>query len=51
MFAYIVILILWLPVLFFTSTLESLFSTDELTEMGIRLEDPEPAESPLRAVS
>jgi hypothetical protein len=37
MFAYTLILILVLPVAFLSSTVESLFSTDELNEMGIRL--------------
>jgi len=39
MFAYILILILLLPVAFLSSTLENLFSPDELTEMGIRLKN------------
>lgn len=51
MFAYIVILTLWLPVMFLSSTVEGLFSPDELTEMGIRLADTQPADSPLEAVS
>lgn len=37
MFAYALILVLVLPVTFFSSTVESLFSPDELTEMGIRI--------------
>jgi hypothetical protein len=38
MLVYAVILILVVPVAFLTSTLDSLFSPDELTDMGIRLE-------------
>jgi hypothetical protein len=37
MFAYTFILILVLPVTFLSSAVESLFSADELKEMGIRL--------------
>jgi hypothetical protein len=37
MFAYALILIVVLPVAFLSSTVESLFSPDELTEMGIHL--------------
>lgn len=37
MFAYALILILLLPITLVSSTLESLFSANELTEMGIRL--------------
>jgi hypothetical protein len=37
MFAYALILILVLPVAFLSATVESLFSTEELTEMGIRI--------------
>jgi hypothetical protein len=37
MFAYALILILVLPFAFLSSTVESLFSSDELTDMGIRL--------------
>lgn len=37
MFAYVLILILVLPVAFLSSALESFFSPDELTEMGIHL--------------
>ena len=37
MFAYALILILVLPIAFLSSTIESLFSPDELTEMGIRI--------------
>ncbi|HSL43486.1 MAG TPA: hypothetical protein VK897_08640 [Anaerolineales bacterium] len=51
MFAYAVLFILLLPVMFLSSTVESLFSTDELTEMGIRLENPQAAETPLEAIS
>jgi hypothetical protein len=46
MFAYAVILILVVPVAFLSSTIESLFSPDELTEMGIRLGGQQ-AEEPL----
>jgi len=44
MLAYILVLILILPVAFLSSTLENLFSPDELTEMGIRLENPRASE-------
>jgi len=44
MLAYILILILLLPVAFLSATLENLFSPDELTEMGIRLENPRASE-------
>ena len=37
MFAYALILIVVLPVAFLSSTVESLFSPEELTDMGIRL--------------
>ena len=37
MIAYALILIVLLPVAFLSLTVESLFSPDELTEMGIRL--------------
>lgn len=40
MFAYTIILILLLPLTFLASTVESIFSPDELHEMGIRLENP-----------
>lgn len=40
MFAYILILVPWLVLTFLSSTVESLFSSDELTEMGIYLEKP-----------
>jgi hypothetical protein len=39
MFAYVLILFLLLPLTFLLSTLESLFSPDELSEMGIWLEN------------
>jgi hypothetical protein len=39
MFAYAFLLILLLPVAFLSSTVEGLFSIEQLTEMGIRLED------------
>ena len=45
MFAYAVILILVVPVAFLSSIIESLFSPDELTEMGIRLAN-QPTEEP-----
>ena len=38
MLASILLLILLLPVAFLSSTLESLFSPNELAEMGIRLD-------------
>lgn len=44
MFTYALILILVLPVAFLSSTVESLFSPDELTEMGIRLGSSQPEE-------
>jgi hypothetical protein len=40
MFACILILILFVPVSFLLVTLETLFTPEELTEMGIRLEKP-----------
>lgn len=40
MFAYILILVPWLVLTFLSSTVESLFSSEELTEMGICLENP-----------
>jgi hypothetical protein len=43
MLAYALILIFVLPFAFLSSTVESLFSPDELIEMGIRLEN-QPAE-------
>jgi hypothetical protein len=46
MFAYAVILILVVPVAFLSSTIECLFSPDELTEMGIHLGGQQ-AEEPL----
>jgi hypothetical protein len=45
MFAYALILIVVLPVAFLSSTVESLFSQDELTEMGVCLAS-QPAEEP-----
>jgi len=39
MFAYALIFILLLPITFLIATLEDLFSPDELTEMGIQLEN------------
>lgn len=51
MIAYLTLLILLLPVIFLSSAMESLFSTDELTEMGIRLEDALPADSSLEAIA
>ncbi|HLO31775.1 MAG TPA: hypothetical protein VK249_21660 [Anaerolineales bacterium] len=39
MLAYIFLLILLIPLAFLPATLEGLFSPDELTKMGIRLED------------
>lgn len=44
MFAYAFILMLVLPVAFLSSTVESLFSPDELTEMGIRIGNSQPEE-------
>jgi hypothetical protein len=44
MFTYAFILILLLPVAFLCSTIEGLFSPDELTEMGIRLRSSQPEE-------
>ena len=38
MLAYALILILLLPITFLSSTIENLFSPEELNEMGIRLE-------------
>lgn len=40
MFAYLVLLILLLPLAVLASTVESLFSTHELLEMGICIENP-----------
>jgi hypothetical protein len=48
-FASALILILLLPMTLLPSILESLFSANELTEMGIRLE-PGQAEDPLQPV-
>lgn len=39
MFAYTLILILLLPLMFLSSTVETIFSFDELSEMGVRLEN------------
>jgi hypothetical protein len=44
MFAYAFILILLLPVAFLCSTIEGLFSPDELTQMGIRIRSSQPEE-------
>jgi hypothetical protein len=41
MFACVLILILLLPVALLPAVLETLFSANELDEMGIRLETPE----------
>ena len=49
MFAYVVLLIVLLPVMFFSATIESFFSSDELTEMGIRLENPQATEAPFQS--
>ena len=46
MLAYILIVILWLPLAFF-SVVECLFSQDELSEMGIRIEYALASESSL----
>ena len=40
MVGYILILVLWLVLTFMSSTVESLFSSDELIDMGIFLENP-----------
>lgn len=40
MFAYLVLLIFLLPPAFLASTVESLFSTHELLEMGICIDNP-----------
>ena len=40
MFIYALVLILLLPIVFLATTLEILFSPDELAEMGICLENP-----------
>lgn len=45
MFACVLILILLLPVALLPSILESLFSANELTEMGIRLEPSQTGDS------
>ncbi len=47
MFAHILILVLWLPLAFLASVVECLFSEDELSEMGIRIEYPLTLQSPL----
>lgn len=44
MFACILILILFLPVALLPCTLNTLFSSRELNEMGIRLEESEAAD-------
>jgi hypothetical protein len=44
MFAYALLLIVVLPVAFLSSTIESLFSPDELTEMGIHIRNSQPEE-------
>ena len=44
MFIYVLVLILLLPVTFLSSALESLFTPEELTEMGIRLRSSQPEE-------
>lgn len=44
MVAYAFILILVVPVAFLSSTIESLFSPDELTEMGICIGSSQPEE-------
>jgi hypothetical protein len=44
-FAYILMLILLLPITFVSGVIENLFSPDELTEMGIRLERPDVEET------
>jgi len=43
--AYLLILLLLLPLTFLSSALEGLFSPAELTEMGIRLENPQAEEA------
>lgn len=45
MFAYVLILMLLLPLAVLPWTLENFFSPDELTEMGIRLEHQRPEEA------
>ena len=40
MFACALIFLLLLPITFLIATIEDLFSPDELTEMGIQLENP-----------
>jgi len=40
MFACVLIFMLLLPITFLIANLEDLFSPDELTEMGIQLENP-----------
>jgi hypothetical protein len=50
MFAYIMTLILLLPVMFLSAAVESYFSTEELTEMGIHLENIQPTDSPLKDI-
>jgi hypothetical protein len=41
MFVYALLLIVLLPIAFLSSSLEDLFSSEELTEMGIHLENAE----------
>ena len=45
MFTYALILILLLPLTLLSSTIEGLFSSDELTEMGVRLGNPQAEEA------
>lgn len=45
MFGHILVLIVWLPLAVFSSVVESLFSREELNDMGIRLEYPYATES------
>ncbi len=39
MFACALVILLFSPVIFLTVTIETCFSSDELTEMGVRLEN------------
>jgi hypothetical protein len=45
MLAYALLLILLVPLTFLSANLENLFSPDELTAMGIRLEPPQVEET------
>jgi hypothetical protein len=45
MLAYVLLLILLVPLTFLSAALENLFSPDELTAMGIHLETPQAEET------